>query len=497
MININNLQTTKNTITVIPSDDIYKELGKNSYNDMDLLSELIDNSIAAGTNNGELLNISITLYVDSAGNKVQLVYNDNAKGIAFSKLGEALSPGMKQTVNSLNEHGLGMKQAIASMGDLKYLCTKTEDQTKACYIERLGFGPLNVLEIDWDQPNGLEICVENLNAIVSSSATHITRDIEPYLGARYRRFLHPNAPKMQLLLKIVNIDTNCTLNEWNVKEVHPVYIHPYTRQAEPVICSFPLKGKNWKASLTFGYAPKNESEYRELGLKSPTKFAPYNVALKNQGLDIIFHDRVILFHQLSEVDIVKTKHPSFNFIRGEIELISGFHTAITKNMMIKDEAFNELIEQVRQILNGEAPGPKQQKKDYLTRVCLPEQLPEELLKDRLAAWLGSSPIAGPRKDVQRNHAIKEFDGEISIVADNEAWQLKNGSISAADIAQLFLYMDHQGFSKGYIIGTHLAEGGQAAIEYFAQKHGKNIIFDTVQNYPITQAPTNDERQLYY
>ncbi|MXX92538.1 MAG: hypothetical protein F4Y63_03685 [Chloroflexi bacterium] len=120
------------SITVRPSDNVFKELGNNDYDFKDLLSELIDNSLAARVK-GELVEISITLQQMSNDRSLnKLVIKDNASGIARSKLGDAISPAALQTNRSLNEHGLGMKQAIAGLGELESLTTKTADVELAC-----------------------------------------------------------------------------------------------------------------------------------------------------------------------------------------------------------------------------------------------------------------------------------------------------------------------------------------------------------------------------
>jgi len=47
MINVSDLTIPTESTTVDPSDNIFKELGKNTYDLKDLISELIDNSVAA------------------------------------------------------------------------------------------------------------------------------------------------------------------------------------------------------------------------------------------------------------------------------------------------------------------------------------------------------------------------------------------------------------------------------------------------------------------
>lgn len=495
MINTEILGSQK-SVHVTPSDNLFEELGKNSYDYKDLLSELIDNSIAAKVD-GEILKVTVTILVTENNQKKYFIINDNAKGIPVDNLGDAISPGMVQTKNSLNEHGLGMKQAIAAIGQLQYLTTKSLGNDQAFLVKKLGFGDIEIFEHQWEQIHGTEICVKELKSIVDINPTNITRYIVPYLGARYRRFLKPDNIRMELRLRIQREDTQLIQNEWLIQETKPIYFNPGTRSNSPVFSNYLMEGANWKAKFTFGYAPKDDSEYTELGIEKPTKFAPYHVSIKNQGFDVLFHDRVILFHQLTELKLVETRHSDFNIIRGEIDLLEGFQTAITKNLMIYDEAFLDLIKKIEQILNGDIPGPGSQPKKYLEKRSYPEEIPENLLRDRLATWLKTNPVVGPKVNVSTEYVVEGIEGYIDILADDEAWELKTGSVSALEVFQLFMYMDVKEITKGYIIGKQITTGGEIAIRHIKDKHKKLIIFSTLTDYPINQPPSREEREEYY
>lgn len=98
-------------ITVPPSDNIFSELGHNTYDYKDLLSELIDNCIAARIQ-GEMLHVKMVIEVDQNLTPLKFAISDDASGILEDKLGAAISPAALQTSGSLNEHGLGMKQGL-------------------------------------------------------------------------------------------------------------------------------------------------------------------------------------------------------------------------------------------------------------------------------------------------------------------------------------------------------------------------------------------------
>jgi Histidine kinase-, DNA gyrase B-, and HSP90-like ATPase len=331
MIDLSVIEQSQAVVTVSPSDNIFDELGRNTYDYKDLLSELIDNSIAA-RRKGESLSVAIDIYADVNGKPMKFVIKDNAKGIPIDKLGTAISPAGIQSKNSLNEHGMGMKQAVAALGKLNYLATKTEGERQARAIREFRYGNIPTFLVDFESECGTEIAISNLNPIVTVRAANYTSSIVPYLGARYRRYLKSHSKQLDLTIRLKSFEhPDQVLNDWRVKEEKPIYLHPSTRNNEPVISAFRVEVEGWTAELTFGYAPTRKQDYEEMGLVEPNKFHPYRVSLSTQGLDIIFHDRVILFHQLSELGIVSARHNDYNNIRGEIDLKHGFSTAITKN----------------------------------------------------------------------------------------------------------------------------------------------------------------------
>lgn len=498
MIDITKLEKSEEPINVIPSDNLFKELGKNTYTYRDKISELIDNSIAARFSD-KILKIKILVYykMTEAGRKaVRFIIKDNARGIKQEIFGEAISPAAKQTKNSLNEHGMGMKQAISGLGKLKYLVTKIREEAKARAVLEFKFGNIDYYYTDeFKQEHGTEICIEDLEVDVTVNASTITQVIEPYLGARYRKYLKPDNKKLELKILLINADTNEITNEWDVTERKPVYFHPSTRTNKPVIDQYVVEGDKWKAELTFGYAPTSE-EYKELGIPKPLQYEPYYVSQKKQGIDIILHDRIILFHQLYQVGITNTMHPNYNNIRGELVLKDGFTTAITKNSIVEDEHYLECLKKVSNILNGIEAGPTNEKRDYLKTKQYPDKLPHNLLRDRLAKWLRENTLAS-RKEVICEYTIGGIDGQIDILADGEVWEIKPDQASAKDVYQVFMYMDVGGKEKGYLVAKEFTTGAKCAVEHIANKHKKQIRLGKLNEFPINHSPTVIEREKYY
>jgi len=491
MIDIDKLQPATDRIIVEPSNNIFHELGNNTYDLKDLISELIDNAIAAKQLETRL-NITVEFYVDRKNKCDMIIVKDNALGIPQDRLGKALSPAAVQSSNSLNEHGLGMKQAIAGLGKLKYLATKTSTEAKARVIRELKFGSLDYYLSDFDSESGTEICIDNIKPIVNANPQSITMTLIPYLGARYRRFLRPENRQAEINLFSKNANSGDVLYSWEVNEIKPLYFHPSTRRNKPVMENRKISGHGWKAELTFGYAPSDD-ELKELGLNPLLHYHPYCVSIAKQGLDIILYNRVVLFHQLSELGIVNVRHNDYNLVRGEINLLEGFTTAITKNSIIVNDHFVECIARVREILQGKGDD---EDSGYLRLQRYPQEIPEKLLRDRLANWLQNNPL-DKKADVKVEYTVEGLAGCIDILADGEAWEIKRDQANGLDIYQLFAYMDMGDIDKGYLLATKHATGAAAARDFIMKKHKKEIILAKRKDFPINHPPSDEERKQYY
>ncbi len=146
-------------INVLPSDNIFHELGQNTYDYKDLLSELIDNSLAA--RDGKSVRVNVEIFVDKDQKAHRFLISDDGAGIPADKLGSAITPAGLKTENSLNEHGLGMKQAVAALGRLESLITKTEDRELALEVTEFRFGEIDAAEKTFDRTRGTTISVRS------------------------------------------------------------------------------------------------------------------------------------------------------------------------------------------------------------------------------------------------------------------------------------------------------------------------------------------------
>ncbi|MCB2354364.1 ATP-binding protein [Clostridium estertheticum] len=470
-------------IKIQPCDNIFKELGNNTYTFIDLISEFIDNAIGASIEHKKL-EVAIEIGISKEKESSYIIIKDNAKGISREDLGLALSPGGTSGGSTLNEHGFGFKQAIASLGTLKYMATKTSKDKEALVVTELKYGeiPSKLIKVTWS--HGTEICVSNLKAIVPINTKSYTR-VNLYLGARYRRFLKPANKKMNLEIKFINLDTE-KIYEWNINEVNPIYFHPNKRTNEAIIHKQKFITNEWEANFTFGYAPK-EREYDYMGLERPKRFFPYHVSMNKQGFDIFRNDRIVKFHQLCDLGIVGVNHSKYNYIRGEINLINGFSTAITKNHIINDSNFNELIECIKTFLT---------EKKYLEFKTYPDVIPESLLRDRLRNHFLSRTI-NPKKNVLTEYPVNDLEASIDIFADDEAWELKSERANGTNVYQLFGYMDVGNIDVGYLVAPIFSKGAEFATKHINEKYNKHITLVNTSEFPIQHEPSESELKKYY
>ena len=481
MIDIDAAELVGERILVEPANQIFTELGNNTYDFKDLLSELIDNALAARLTD-QLLHVKLTIGISQSDPLANwLTILDDATGIPPERLGLAITPAGVQSTDSLNEHGLGMKQAVAGLGDLRYLATRVEHEDYARVIQHFQFGEIYPKLVSTPWPRGTEITIANLKQIVKTHPVSYGRDLIPYLGARYRKFLTIENPKAEIVVQMVDIDetdqdgNNKILNHWPVEQVKPVYYHPNTHLNAPVVDHRKFKKDGWAAELVFGYSPEGH-EWRDLGLDEPSKFNPYAVSMSRQGLDVLLNERVIMFHQLPELGIVGTRHNQYNSIRGEIILKSGFTTAITKNSIIATQHWEECKSEIKKFLDVN---------NYIKSKTYPDALPEAVLRDRLAHWLLTNHLV-QKSNVKTEYTVEGLGGKIDVLADGEVWELKRDDANGLDVYQLFAYLDMTDFKKGYLLAKSFKTSAQAARDHINRTHNVRITLTPLEQYPINQ-----------
>jgi hypothetical protein len=65
------------------------------------------------------------------------------------------------------------------------------------------------------------------------------------------------------------------------------------------------------------------------------------------------------------------------------------------------------------------------------------------------------------------------------------------------VYQLYMYMDVGGFDKGYVVAGSFTTGAKVAADHIGRTHNKQVTIATLDQFPITHAPSDQERVDYY
>lgn len=470
------------TIQIKPSDNIFQELGNNTYSFDEALSELIDNSIAARLN--DRVNVEISFFINKNTDKCdKLIIKDDASGIKYSNIPICFNPAGKQTKSSLNEHGLGFKQSISTLGELEYFDSKHlgEEGFRICDFS------FNLLVYDLENKsinNGTEICVnvENNNFVDISKKNYIakTKRLSKQLGARYRRWIDKNC----LNIKINIIFDDEIINSINVESIRPFYCNPWRGGINEPLVKQRFEFNKTVVELIFGYSPKTDEEFERIGLvKSDFEIKSggntvneiYALSSRSAGLDLIMNDRVIKFHQLDEIGLYGTRESWYNQIRGELILLEGFKTTSTKNDIIKTDDFSEIIKQIILFLtngSGNKTLPPSSDKKYKNdlklnlmtngylKKGLTNNINEKALQDVVEKRLNSPTSAYRGKKIEKEFVIEKLGVKVDFLVDGNPWELKNQKCTSHDVSQLLTYLISLDVKSGCIVAPEFNEASK-------------------------------------
>jgi len=487
------------------SDDAYETSGLTNYQLDEVLSEFVDNSISAS--NGPQVAVTFKVYIDGE-TAMKIVIEDNGKGIAEEEIPKVIALGKKNPDGgAFNEHGMGLKQAAWFLGN-----KHTIETTKAGIPHILAFSPLKrETSLRYEPKPDSSISFTRITIDLNQEKRAVpvtekaTRTLIQYLGARYRWFLEPNKEGLKRLTLTYDMlqrsreDEPYTSVLFAVNPVKPIYfkggnIEPYLykRKVES-------PGK-WAIELTAGLAPSNDYQWDQIGIPPELrakKGQPYYICQANQGLDIMIKGRVLLFNQISEADvkIVDSRHNRFNLVRGEINLISGFKTQRTKNGVVAESNWKEMIQRVKTILTDQDPEFKigrdllgQSTDDDYTDVD------EEIYHKRVADILKTIKMMNPAKaDVKVLQQVGEgFDLIADIIVGDDIWEIKKAASPPIDVMQLAMYLTITGKKKGFLVSESFNESAKALIPLLKSKYDLEITLYTHKDLNINRPTTIDE-----
>jgi hypothetical protein len=453
---------------VVCDQRIIEELGTNNLQFISVLSELIDN-VAAELYYCKTATVGITIggvWVTNGKQKCLdlsqsfIEIEDDATGISFQDLSNAFSLAKKtkehEEIKGLHEHGLGLKTAIASLGTLEYLVTKSEDDAVAHRVEKLiAQGKNQAIEDPSFDKIGTKIRIKELKPKVLKRKEDYTKQIINHLGAKYSRLLKGvNGKKLNIVLKLTDEfgntvqDSAGQLASWEIVSQDPVY------SLDSQLIDKELKsqtGRDWSAHLKFGFAPSEKETATEDNFEKRPTSHPYH---SWAGIvDIIIHDRVLKRSKISEfggVEKVKYSNNMAPYI-GQLVLRKGFKTSMTKDGVYDDENWQELCQQILKLVTpliksrvGNSLGDMNEIED------------ESVYRDRLYKTLKNV-----KEEVYKAYTIEGCDGEIDLLVDKEIYELKAVPACGKDVYQVLYYIDTYKNAKkdtGVLIAPSFSQG---------------------------------------
>jgi len=419
------------------------------------LAELIDNSIAANSGSSSLFEIAIAIDYTGFTEIYEIWISDSSGGMGKDLLAKALQPGESATTSDrLNEHGFGLKNALATLtkglslpdGEAPWtLWTRLPGEQQVYSVE----GPFaEQMEISDERefpskPSIADnattvICARvsleymrtvrgrgPLPSLIGTFATRLTE----HLGILYRGYLELQQATNQALGKIRLL--------WDAEDINVPAIQLPLAETHPQSFSVDIAGESVTCEYIWGVLDEEKSKVWILG--KPTNFY-YLANQPTQGIDIRLGNRTIATRQFEQ--IWKTpngqdplaRHPSYNHFIGELKIPSlprGMLTTTNNKTNVNLDDLNWLA--IFEILDKtHRPRPNQQ------------QLSEADLRNKFVLHLRSFsddfvsmeknvwPMAA-RVDIFRKSPV----GEEKITI----YELKNRRAQPQDLYQLKMYWD--------------------------------------------------------
>jgi hypothetical protein len=470
-------------IDVSCQSGIIEELANNNCPFLSLLCELIDN-VAAELEHCQTARVHIKIggpwtTIASNNSKVldlQQAYmevSDNATGIKSDRLAHCLSLAAKpESSGTLHEHGLGMKTAIMSLGKLDYLITKTKDEDFASRIDELTIGKI-LRRKDTDTfkkgESGTIIRLKNLKPKVYKEKRLYLRNVIDHLGARYARLLTKNqmtGRKLDIQFDLLDENDNVR-DSWTIQPCFPFYENNGRN-----ILKEEFGGNNWGAQLEFGFTP-SESEYIQNGLEVPANSHPYKRNCR--VIDVVHHDRVLC--RLGADDLYPGSHYMFAPFVGVLTLRYGFRTSMTKDGVLRDENWNELLEKVVDVTKGLV-------EEYVRRY-------ERLTQDEkdYRDQLYQIQTKGEDKEVLKEFAVEGTDGNIDLLVNDEVWELKAEQAQGIDVYQVLYYIDTCDKAKktsGRLIAPSFSDGCKWTAQHLKKTRKVDVKLKTFEDVGLVK-----------
>ena len=365
---------------------VINSLRKQPYTPAQCLAELIDNSNSARKHGQQTVNVRITITQDPKTHENILSITDDAGGFSANDFGKVIGYANSIGGGVQNEHGMGLKQAAASIGHLRKLESRDVLSKKSTYAE---FQDMYAVLDPFELQTGK----------LSHSGTHIElviKDGHPLLkdDAFIDCISELQTTYQKVLGRSLHIEINNTLIT-NTKYhgfvgLQPDAVSNHLRNAihqnDSWFATKELEGSGpdpWKAIVKIGFLEDRGTPNLIQKLKTtpkPTDISKHQRTLENQGIAIFKGDRQVFktkgwtlngFNSVFDARSKTFQHNDYNGLVLEIEIDDHFSTVPTKNGLDRSPEYEELQLALNMYLRRVIPDPKSGSKNKIGMRAIP------------------------------------------------------------------------------------------------------------------------------
>jgi hypothetical protein len=452
-------------VELTANEGIFRGLAKQNMTMYQCTGELVDNAIAA-REKGRKFKVDVVFTGADTDDSYDVYIADNSGGMELEVLKRALQLGESATVKDrLNEHGFGMKNALASMScengfwqlwtkpvsGKKVYTTEGPFRPEMTIVETDSFPSEDFLPSDMSTLIRVNVKLSFIQTVQGRGApakdlTKLRMWLIEHLGVLYRGYLEQDPETFESTGTIVVSIGNDSL------QVPPVKVPLGNSKTE--YFDSEIGGQVYKLEYRYGTLDEVKRDLMVRG--KPTKFY-YQGNQQTQGIDIRLNKRVIATRQFQEIwktkagDSPLMRHNNYNDFVGELlipDVPRGVLTTTNNktDFNLDDQNWVRIFDELNKIRPPEKIREKSEKairKKWMK--MLKATNPDDVVSDESSVW-----PTGTKIDVYR----RKPDNTVVI------YELKVGSGSPIHLYQLKMYWD------GLVLQGEQPKEGMLLVEDF-------------------------------
>lgn len=433
-------------------------MSKSGFDLYTALFELVDNSIAGGARKVDL---QLTCSNSNKRALKEISITDDGHGIAFDIVKKALAMGATKN-KSINEHGVGMKNAIAFFGNHsinKGLIEIATFDGKDAY--RLTDYKVNELTHSAIPTPKDTFCTIRIDASAKGFTLYqSTTKIIDRLGQRYADHIDEG---VEIVVSEIDETTHTEISCETVVPKRPPYWNEENKTATPLLQEN-IVTPNIEATFTLGKTAKGH------------KCSLYSPATNKGGIDMIQDNRIVAARTWLPLTAWRpTTHPTYNAMVGRLVITKGhLDTTPKKDGFQVTPELEEVREHVARIIGAanmarwfEPPTKEVEFTEANIRDSLKVLLESQTQPTGDKMW--SEVKAEQSTDTNLNMDITAESGGVKYV-----FEIKKKTFNAQDMNQLIGYMVATGCDQGIVFADRVLADAHGQLAHWKQYLGIKI-----------------------